>query len=245
MSMLPLMGWQEILARIFQDFTYEKNASPPWLVNPATRRKLKLDYFYPEIGFAVRFVGLKAKGQRRKSDWEVLEEQSRDEIRRELCRQHDVTLVLLDPFDPYPQTELKKIRQALGEIIRRQAKRPRFRGKADLMRRLEKARKQWELIHSQVKQSQDLVPFAEAWRDREAQVVASLREPGPKPRRKIDPKRLYVGQRVKHTHFGVGQVRAVTPREDDVYVTIDFVEKGEKTFALSLLAGKLLVARRS
>ncbi len=62
------------------------NVSPDWLVNPATRRKLKLDIYFVEAGVAVRFVGLTAKGQARQSDWEVLEAEQRDQTRAELCR---------------------------------------------------------------------------------------------------------------------------------------------------------------
>ena len=65
---LYMMGWNEILARIFDGFTEQRNVSPPWLVNPATRRRLKLDLLFPDIGVAIRFAGIQAKGSRRKSD---------------------------------------------------------------------------------------------------------------------------------------------------------------------------------
>ncbi|HHB91116.1 MAG TPA: hypothetical protein ENK60_07385 [Anaerolineae bacterium] len=244
MSYLNLMGWNEILARVFEGFQTEKNASPDWLVNPATKRKLKLDYLYPEIGVAVRFVGMKARGQRRKSDWEELEERSRDEIRRELCRLHGVELLLLDPNDPFPDKQLRKLQMTLGAAAREMAKRPRFKGKAALMKRLARANHQVEAIRKRVKKPEDLALYAEAWRDREAQAIADLRQPAPQPKRKINPDRLRVGQRVKHSHFGVGTVKAIEPGKDDTYVTIDFPAKGERRFALSLLAGKLLVARK-
>ena len=245
MSYLYLMGWNEILARTFDGFQTEKNASPDWLVNPATKRKLKLDYLYPEIGIAVRFVGMKAKGQRRKSDWEELEERSRDEIRRELCRLNGVDLVLINPYAPYPQEELKRLQVAVGAATRRLAKAKRFKGKVALMERLNRANSQLDAIRRRVKKPDDLAPYAESWRDREAQTLAELREhTQAKPKRRIRPERLKVGQKVKHSHFGVGTVTAIEPGQDDTYVTIQFVEKGEKKFALSLLAGKLLVARR-
>ena len=75
---LNMNAWQEIQARIFEGFTIQSNVSPAWLINPATRRKLKLDRLYPEAAIAVRNVGLTAKGQGRQSDWELLEEQQRD-----------------------------------------------------------------------------------------------------------------------------------------------------------------------
>ena len=242
---LPLMGWNEILARVFEGFTVEKNASPDWLVNPATKRKLKLDYLYPDIGVAVRFTGMKAKGQRRKSDWEELEDRSRDEVRRELCRQQGIDLALINPFDPFPKEQLRQLQMILGAASRRLARAKRFKGKAALMEQLNQARHRLDEIARQVKKPEDLTPYAEAWRDREANLIADLRRsPAPTPKRKIDPSRLRVGQKVKHSHFGVGTVSAIETGEDDTYVTINFVTKGERKFALSLLAGKLFVSRK-
>lgn len=242
---LPLMGWNEILARVFEGFTVEKNASPDWLVNPATKRKLKLDYLYPDIGVAVRFTGMKAKGQRRKSDWEELEDQSRDEIRRELCRLNGVDLALIYPLDPFPSEQFRKLRMTLGAASRRLAKAKRFKGKAALMEQLNQARKRLDEISRHVKKSEDLAYYAEAWRDREANTLASLRRASEqKPKRTINPDKLKVGQKVKHSHFGVGTVTAIDKDEDESYVTIRFVTKGERKFILSLLAGKLVVSRK-
>ena len=57
-------AWREILARTFDGFFEQDNVSPEWLINPATKRRLKLDKFYPEAGLAIRFIGLVAKGGR-------------------------------------------------------------------------------------------------------------------------------------------------------------------------------------
>ena len=242
---LPLMGWNEILARVFAGFTVEKNASPPWLINPATKRKLKLDYLYPDIGVAVRFTGMKAKGQRRKSDWEELEDQSRDEIRKELCRLNGVDLALIYPLDPFPSEQLRRVQMILGAASRRIAKKECFRGKAALMEQLNHARKQLNEITRHVKKPEDLAYYAEAWRDREASAIAGLRQAAEqKPKRKIDPRKLREGQRVKHSHFGVGVITAIEEGSDDAYVSINFLNHGERKFALSLLAGKLVVARK-
>ena len=51
-------GWREVLARIFDGFETEFGISPEWLINPETNRRLKLDYLFPDVGVAVRFVGL-------------------------------------------------------------------------------------------------------------------------------------------------------------------------------------------
>ena len=61
---LAMNAWREILARIFDGFKAQDNVSPEWLINPATRRRLKLDRLYPDAGVAIRFAGLTAKGQR-------------------------------------------------------------------------------------------------------------------------------------------------------------------------------------
>ena len=51
-------GWREVLARIFDGFETEYGVTPEWLINPETNRRLKLDCLFPDIGVAVRFVGL-------------------------------------------------------------------------------------------------------------------------------------------------------------------------------------------
>ena len=40
---LIINGWREIFARIFAEVETKFNVSPEWLVNPATKRHLKLD----------------------------------------------------------------------------------------------------------------------------------------------------------------------------------------------------------
>jgi hypothetical protein len=92
-------AWRELLARIFSGFSEQDNVSPPWLVNPSTHRRLKLDKFYPEIALAIRFVGLTARGQGRKSDLEELENEERERVRAELCRTHGVHLATFDPAE--------------------------------------------------------------------------------------------------------------------------------------------------
>ncbi len=110
-------AWREILARTFDGFFEQDNVSPEWLINPATKRRLKLDKFYPEAGLAIRFIGLVAKGQRRQSDGEVAETENRDETRVELCRQHGVQLVLIDPVDDV-RKQLDHLLQALTRASR-------------------------------------------------------------------------------------------------------------------------------
>src|SRR5689334_8927481 len=119
-----VMGWREALARILAGFTAQDNVSPPWLVNPNTSRRLKLDIFYPEIGVAVRFVGLLPKGQRRQSDEEVEADETRNDVRAVVCRANNVSLVSIDPDSDEVQDGLNSIRSALAGASRRIAQTP-------------------------------------------------------------------------------------------------------------------------
>ena len=239
------MGWNEILARIFDGFQTQRNISPDWLINPATRRKLKLDFLYPGIGIAVRFGGMQGKG--RKSEWEEMEDSSRDEIRKELCRQNGVDLILLTPYDPFPRELLSEINMVLGAASRRIAKSKQFRGKAELMAQLARARDALATIRRSVSKLDDLPPFAEAWRDREARAIASAQAPA-RPsngtaRKKAAVRKLKAGQWVKHERFGRGVVSEVKIEPDDVYLTINFVTEGNRQFMGSLVADKLTIMR--
>ena len=102
---LSVNAWREIFARVFDDADLQSNLLPDWLINPATRRRLKLDYLCQSVGVAVRFSGLTGKGRRR-GDWEILEEEQRDQTRDELCRLRGVQLAVIDPFeDPVKQMD--------------------------------------------------------------------------------------------------------------------------------------------
>lgn len=244
---LNLMGWNEILARVFEGFEAQRNPSPDWLINPATRRKLKLDILYPEIGVAVRFVGMQVKGRGRKSDWEELEDAAREDVRKELCRLNDVELILLAPNDAFPAEAFKRIGMALAGASRRTAKRGRFQGKAALMEQLAQARQRLDENRRRVNRMEDLAAFAESWRDREARMLAEVQKPqvnGNGKRRGRALRNLTAGQWVEHEHFGQGEIIEVDPDTDDTYLTIRFVTAGERRFLASIVADKLSAARR-
>ena len=243
-SYLYLMAWNEILARVFDGFEAQRNVSPEWLVNPGTKRRLKIDYLYPQIGVAVRFVGLQVKGAGRKSDWEEMEDASRDEVRKELCRLHEIDLLLLSPVDSHPSEQFKQIGVTLSAASRRLAKAGRFRGKADVMEGLSQARKRLDDIRRRVNKTEDLTPYAELWRDRETAAIIQAQKPPPRAnsaRRALT--RFKVGQLVRHSHFGSGVVTALESKEDDTYVTVNFVTAGERTLAASLVGDKLVAER--
>ncbi len=245
---LSLMGWNEILARTFEGFETQRDASPEWLVNPGTRRRLKLDLLYGEIGLAVRFVGLQVKGAGRKSDWEEKEDASRDEVRKELCRMHGIDLLLIAPDDAYPNDQFKDLGIALASASRRLAQSGRFQGKAALMERLSQARHRMDEIRRRVNKPEDLALFAEAWRDRELRAVTEVQKqasaaPAANGKAIAAVRQLRAGQQVTHERFGAGTVIEVEPKEDDVYFVINFVTAGERKFMASLVADKLKVSR--
>ena len=238
---LYVMGWHEILERVFEGFETQRDASPSWLVNPATKRRLKLDYLYPEIGLAVRFTGLQARGMRRKSDWQEMEDASRDEVRKELCRLNGVNLVLISPLDAYPSEQFKALGYALNDASRRVARSREQQNKGEMMERLSRARNRLSDIRRKVKRPEDLAAYAELWRDREARILADIQKPQPKTNRgRKKPLRSFKeGQWVEHERFGRGQIVAVDPSDGDVQLTIHFVTAGERRFLGSLVADKL------
>jgi hypothetical protein len=241
-SALDIMAWREILARTMQGFTVEIDVSPTWLVNPATKRRLKLDQLYPQAGLAVRFVGLTAKGQPKQSDWELEEDAQRDRTREELCRQHGIELLLLDPDHPDPSQQLQHLRTVLSRLSRTlaQSNRP-DQAKLTFMPLLAEARRRLDEIARRVKRPEDLVLFAELWRDRETASIAASRMPAPvkatKPARTL---RLAEGERVQHARFGPGAVFGVVdPASEDPLITVLFDNGEQRTFLASLVGDKL------
>jgi len=242
---LNVMAWREILARVFEGFEREEDVSPPWLVNPSTRRRLKLDVLYPEIGIAIRFVGLRGKGRKFLSDWELLEEEQRDQTRAELCRLNGVALVRIPVISEQPGRSLRELSAELGRASRRIAQEKRSRGeRRRLLAQLDEARRRCETIIRRVRTPEDLALYAELWRDREAAIVASLQAAPPpsRPRRRRKQPRYAAGMAVTHTAFGPGEVVSVIPEGDDARVVVRFVTAGERTFLASLVADKLLPA---
>jgi hypothetical protein len=239
------MAWQEILAQVFEGFEVERDIAPDWLTNPATGRRLKLDHLYSEVGLATRFVGGQPRSQRRRSsDWELLEEEQRDQTRVALCQQVGVTLLLISPNDPEPGRVLGRLCTALGGASRRlaQSDRPR-RVKGRLMPLLAAARGRCTAIRGRLRRPEDLAVFAELWRDREtrqvskAQAAARVRKPGSKPRR------YRQGQAVRHRLYGPGTVVGLERRDGDLQVTVRFVDESERTFLASLVGDKLVPRR--
>ncbi|RME56804.1 MAG: hypothetical protein D6790_14195 [Caldilineae bacterium] len=240
-------AWREILARVFDGLEGQTNVSPEWLINPATRRRLKLDYLWPEIGVAVRFSGLTAKGQRRRSDWEVLEDQQRDQTRVELCRLNGVQLAVIDPTED-PVKQMEQLLKVLSRTrrITAQSEMPAKR-KQQAMTTLAQVVKQAESLRSRLakKPDQTLATLAEAWRDREAGLAAALqkasqlRQPAANGAAVAALTQLSPGQRVVHERFGQGVVTWVDGSGEEATIRVLFDGEQERTFLARLVAGKL------
>jgi hypothetical protein len=240
---LHINAWREILARTMEGFAEEDNVSPDWLVNPATRRRLKLDKYYRDAKLAVRFIGLTAKGQGRQSDWEIQETEQRDQTRAELCRQHGVELLLIDPDE-----EAVKQLDSLIRILSR-ASRTLAQGDQPSLHKL-----RWMPVLSHAREiaaelrsllaknpTQMINNLAEAWRDRETGLSADAHIAPPPLASPASPFVCVVGQRVRHQRFGDGVITALTPSEQDTHVSILFDGAEERTFLSSLVYDKLSV----
>lgn len=238
-----IIAWREILARIFAGFTEQENVSPDWLVNPATRRRLKLDKYYPEAGIAVRFVGLTAKGQGRLSDWEVLETEQRDQTRAELCRINGVQLVLIDPEED-PAKQLDGLLRVLARASRTlaQSDQPTAH-KQRWMPALNRARTTAADLHARIARhpEQMMGTLAEGWRDREAGLASQLTVLESAPRPRAGAASYVVGQRVRHDRFGAGVITALRVEDNDTTLTILFDGEQERTFLASLAQEKLTI----
>jgi hypothetical protein len=230
-------GWREILARVFEGFETQYGLAPEWLINPNTRRRLKLDYFFPEISVAVRFIGLEATGRRqRKSDEEVEAEAQREEARSAVCREHGVILVSIE-LDGEPRAGIRGLETGLARasslFARSQQSQAR---KQQLMPRISEARRRAGEFTTRLTVPERLNLYAEMWRDREASLAAEApKEVIPIAYRPFEP-----GMEVLHERFGYGRVMAVEPEDSDVRVTVSFDDLTERVFYASLVGGSKL-----
>jgi hypothetical protein len=231
-------GWREVLARIFDGFDVEYGVTPDWLINPETNRRLKLDCLYRDIGLAIRFVGLEGtQRKQRKSDEEVLAEQEREAARAEVCQQHGVVLVSIDP-DGEPRTSLRNVETGLVRAsaqLAQQNKAPSAK-RQKLMPLLSLARQRTGEFGAKLNPPDRLNMYAEMWWERQASLAAQTpvnRTPGKAPK-------YEVGMSVYHQKFGPGQITALAADGKDQAVTVSFGAEGEKTFLASLVIDKLL-----
>ena len=242
---LTMSAWREILARTLNDFDGQDNVSPDWLINPATRRKLKLDRYYPDAGIAVRFVGLTAKGQKRQSDWEALEIEQRDQTRAELCRANGVQMVIIDPVDdPVKQVDNFVSLLSRASRVMAQSEQP-DKVKKKLMPALSKARSRLNELRSMIAKNpeQMMANLAESWRDRETGIATELQKASVvnngSTKRKRKAKSFSADQRVRHDRFGEGTITGIMGEGEEATLSILFDAAEERTFLASLVQDKL------
>lgn len=230
-------GWREVLARIFEGFQVEFGVTPDWLINPETNRKLKLDCLYEDIGLAIRFVGLEGQRKQRKSDEEVAAEEDREAARSEVCRQHGVVLVTIDP-DGEPRSALRNIESGLIRASAQlaQTNTAPSAKRQKLMPLLSMARQRTGEFAAKLNPPERLAMYAEMWLERQNSLAAHT------PARKATGKapQYSVGMSVYHQKFGPGEVTNLKPDGKDLAVTVRFGAEGEKTFLASLVIDKLL-----
>lgn len=240
---LSMNAWREFLARVFDGIPCQDNASPEWLVNPATHRRLKLDKYYPDIGLAFRFIGLTAKGQGRQSDWEVMETEQRDETREEVCRQNGVQLLLIDPDDADVVKQVDAIIRGISRASRSVAQSGRAPGqKSKWMPILAEARERAVGLRARLAKDteQAMASLAESWRDREAG-LDERPEPDPLPPLTGSAAALQPGRRVRHARYGDGVITAMQGTGSDRTIAILFDAAQERTFLVSLVQDKLAI----
>lgn len=231
-------GWREVLARVFDGLDAEYGVMPEWLVNPDTNRRLKLDCLYPDIGLAVRFVGLDGTQRRqRKSDEEVMAEAEREDARAAVCRAHGVVLISIDP-DGEPSVALRSLESGLARAAAQLAQNSRVahERKQKLMPLISVARRRAGEFTGKLNPPERLNMYAEMWWDRQANLAAQA----PVKKAPARPQPYRVGMSVHHERFGPGEITAITPEGKDMVIAVSFVTAGERTFYASLVTDKLL-----
>jgi hypothetical protein len=242
MSRTYINAWREILARVLGGFAVRHDESPRWLVNPDTGRRLKLDVLYPEIGVAVRFVGLQGSQTPRYLSLEEEEQQDvRDTARAELCRAHGINLVPIDVNSGETRAILQELRYALSDASRRLARSDQpLNRKGELIERLSRARNQLETVASQLTGPASLGVYAQLWQDRTYADKPAPSQPAAGPA----PIGYSPGMRVRHVTYGEGTIEGIEDDGHDLLVSVRFADGTRRTFAASLVAGKLLAHTR-
>jgi hypothetical protein len=217
-------AWLEILEQILGGFYAVDNATPDWLVDEKTDRRLKVDKLYPELGMAVRFRGsLSASHSASLDEMDLMEEATRDEIRLRLCREAGIALVVIDADSNTPGRALSEIRTALSAATRRVAQqRVSQEAKSSLLPRIASAKGVCRRILADVSSPEDLFPFAQAWEDRQFGGADSSTAVNFQP-----------GMAVRHSQYGQGLVLRVVPgqKEDDTEVVVQFSDGTMHTFS--------------
>jgi hypothetical protein len=160
-----IAAWLEIVEQILGEFHTVDNATPDWLVDQESGRRLKVDKLYPELGTAIRVKGLLGTSRSRDLDeMELMEEAIRDEIRARLCHEAGISLIVVDADSDAPGRALAEIHTALSTATRRIAqRRVAQEAKSSLLPRVASAKAACRRIMNVVSSPEDLLPFAQAW----------------------------------------------------------------------------------
>ncbi len=224
---LIINGWRELLARIFAEVETQYNVSPDWLINPTTKRHLKLDLLYPALGLAVRFEGVEVKQRRRLSLEEEAQFQTRTDARFDICRVHGIELVLVDASGDNPKLIFQELDLALSRAGQ-SLKTPQLR------QQLSRARTTAAGLSRQLTSYANFKLYADLWEDRQYRQAVPV-TPAANPAKVA----FTIGMEVEHTAFGPGVVTALASSGSDTLVTVDFITAGVKTLAASLVGDKL------
>jgi hypothetical protein len=245
MAKNTINAWHEIFARIFANLSVEQNVSPDWLINPETKRALKIDRLYPEIGMAIRFAGLRGTQQRGPvSIQEKAQQRSRDAARTELTEAHGISLATLDIAGGEPKDLFEALELAFSRAARRLRSDDRLPAdeKSTRLEQLQAARIQARTFSREIKTDRDLALYVDLWRDRQFREAES--QPAAAAPIPTDLPPLAEGMKLKHAHFGAGVIIGLSPNPDDSnnpFVQIRFDSAGERTFLANLLAGKISI----
>jgi hypothetical protein len=229
-------AWREIVSRVFEGFEAQRDLAPDWLVNPETGRLLKLNYYYPEIGVAVRLEGLRGRQQRREPDEvEYKRRQEREAARERLCEERGMRLLRFDVYDEPPEV-YHAFQSALAWALRQVAKSDLpSEGKLALMDRLRAARERLDEIRTAARTTRDLKTWADLWVDRAYRETRAA--PGPAPKGPVP--RYVLNMHVRHPEFGTGHVIAMTDEDGDQIITVRFDNGDDRQFLAQYVADKL------
>lgn len=241
MPRINLNAWREIIARVFEDFEVTPNITPAWLINPATKRKLKLDLLYPEINLAIRFEGLKATGQPGRISLEE-EDQARirGEARAEVCKEHGISLATLNLSTASLSTIFEELEATMSRATRMLAQNEALTPdeKATRLDKLRRGRGLVAQFRRDITTDRNLDLYSSLWHDRQFQEEEN---PETEQTSSNSSPTLVKGMEVEHSHFGPGKVVAVIPGKDGTLITIDFFDAGERTFMAELLSDKITI----
>ena len=78
-----------------------RNYRPNWLKNPRTNKNLELDFYIPHIPIAIEIQG--------QHHYDIIEQKERDELKKKILLQRNITLLELSIFQIHPNLLRRKI----------------------------------------------------------------------------------------------------------------------------------------